>query len=104
MKKPKELSPLAAKAWDRFLIFWPHLDALADTPALHLLAEKWAEWEEAHSNVVKTGMVVTLPNGWQSPNPFLSIRTKACAALNRMIRDITAAPAITEDTDDELVF
>ncbi len=103
MKKPQELSPRAAKAWNRFLLFWPRLTD-AETPSMHLLSEKWAEWEEAHENVVKNGMVIKLPNGWESPNPFLVIRTKAGAAMQRMIRDLTSAPAITEDPDDELVF
>ncbi len=111
MEKPEDLSPRAEKAWDRFHRILPHLtDADADAPAMQLLAEKWAEWAEAHAQVVQMGMVITQPNGWHGPNPYLSIRTKAGTSLYRMLRDFGITPATpaktkdTSETDDELEF
>jgi len=89
---PPGMTEAAAIAWRKFRSQMDELKP-ADKPALIVLANAWAEMEDAQTHIDEQGTVVTLPNGYPNPNPYCKIRDKARAAVTQMMRQFGLTPA-----------
>jgi len=94
---PAELvdAPLALAEWQRLapLLVQARQITNADRAALLALCLEWARYLDATAKVRTAGLVVSTPNGYPIPNPYLSIATKALAGCARLWPELGLTPS-----------
>lgn len=106
---PKQLAGEARAEWKRITAELRGMGILAktDRAAIALYCEHFRQWSEATADVVKNGTIVKQPNGWHGPNPYLSVATKASAAMTRLLAEFGLTPSarsrihVTDQTEDD---
>jgi len=93
-RRPANLSPGAARAWDRLVPALHDLGIIAqvDVTALTMLTETIALWEHATSEMNRIGMVVTA-GGRVRRNPYLLIAARAGDQLAKLLAEFGMTPS-----------
>ena len=92
IKPPKELKGKSLAAWKRFALLLPTIEQ-SDIPALQMMAETWAEWQDACDHITLEGAVMRTKNGYMIANPYSKIRLNASASLKKLFTHFAMTPA-----------
>ena len=92
---PEDLTPRAAKEWNRVApeLFAAKILTNADRAALAMYCQAWADWENARIQISDTGMVIKLPTGYEMQSPWVAIANRAQAQVIRIAAEFGLTPA-----------
>jgi P27 family predicted phage terminase small subunit len=91
---PSFLSQEGKKEWRRVSkeLFVLGLLSNLDRAALAAYCQAYGRWIEAERALTREGLMVMSPNGFQQPNPWLSIASKALDQLRAFAADFGMSP------------
>lgn len=89
---PSELDERARGEWLRII---PLLEGVATARDIALLicrCKLWSEWKTAQDHIDQHGQLVVSPNGYEMPNPSLSIARQAVDRIHKIDMEFGLTP------------
>ena len=94
-QKPRDLSPIASKAWDDVVDILTEMRVLdrADGTTVELLCQARADWMEARAAIERDGAYYTGPTGVMRAHPLLGARSDASKRMLTLLAELGMTPA-----------
>jgi P27 family predicted phage terminase small subunit len=92
---PPALSADARREWRRVSTVLHGLGLLTaiDRAALAAYCQAWARWLEAERQLTTAGAILTSPNGYPMPSPYLKIARDAVQQMRAFLTEFGMTPA-----------
>ena len=93
--RPDFLSGPAAEKWDELAPYLVglRLMTIGDGPALAALCQAWGRYCAAEKQLAEQGPVVTSPNGYGIPSPWLAISNQAHDQMRKLLTEFGLTPS-----------
>jgi P27 family predicted phage terminase small subunit len=92
---PKHLDAEAKREWIRMSRQLEPLGLLTviDRAALAAYCQAWSRWVEAETLVSEHGLILTSPNGYPMPSPYVTVANKAMRAMHSLLVEFGMTPS-----------